>query len=114
METERIKRELEEGNEYRIQYKKLKENQKDLEILLISGTAEIFGRELLKDQPYHFPPGSNFFIFTYTGCELEFSDFQEDNFIDYQKSFNRKSEHMFKLAEVSIELNELRSLANKF
>ena len=56
-------------HEYRINF--TEKNKMNLEITLKEGTAEIFGRELSKYKTEIFPPGSNFFIFTYSGCVIE-------------------------------------------
>lgn len=40
---------------------------------LVSGFAEIFGTELVKNHPYTFPSGSKVAVFSWQGCTVNIS-----------------------------------------
>lgn len=59
--------ELEKETELRLEV----EGSAPVQVELVSGMAEVFGTELVKNKKYTFPPGSRAAVFTWHGCTVQ-------------------------------------------
>ncbi|KAM9325920.1 polyribonucleotide 5'-hydroxyl-kinase Clp1 isoform 1-T1 [Gastrophryne carolinensis] len=59
--------ELEKETELRLEV----EGSAPVQVELVSGMAEVFGTELVKNKKYTFPPGSRAAVFTWHGCAVQ-------------------------------------------
>ncbi|XP_031570089.1 protein CLP1 homolog [Actinia tenebrosa] len=59
---------LEKDSELRIE---ISEDSKGVNLVLLSGLAEVFGTELVKNKKFSFKEGSKFAVFTWQGCSIE-------------------------------------------
>ncbi|EDO49377.1 predicted protein [Nematostella vectensis] len=100
---ERQQWKLEKDTELRVE---VAEGDREAIIVLLSGNAEVFGTELVKNKKFTFRPGSKLAIFTWQGCSVEIQG-------PLEVAYKSKETPMVMYLNLHMALEQMRERADK-